>query len=155
MKLMCVILGLMLLAVMPAAVEAAGKKPMSIDDLFRFKRVSDPSMSPDGQWVVYSVTTIDNAAENKSRANLWLAAADGSSPPRQLTTTEKKDRHPRWSPDGKHILFESTRSGESQLWLIDIRGGEARQLTTISTEASTGVWSRDGKRVAFVSAVYP
>lgn len=155
MKLFCLLLIVLLAAVLPSAVEAAGKRAMIIDDLFQFKRVSDPAISPDGKWVVYSVTSIDNVAENKTRANLWMAPTDDSAPPRQLTTTEKKDRHPRWSPDGKHILFESTRSGESQLWLIDIRGGEARQLTHIATEAATGIWSRDGKRIAFVSAVYP
>src|SRR5262249_4921718 len=67
----------------------------------------------------------------------------------------KKDRHPRWSPDGRFLLFESNRSGANQLWVIDTTGGEARQLTTIATEASTGLWSRDGKQIAFVSAVYP
>jgi dipeptidyl aminopeptidase/acylaminoacyl peptidase len=67
----------------------------------------------------------------------------------------KKDRHPRWSPDGKQILFESNRSGDNQLWLIALDGGEARQLTTIATEASTGIWSPDGKTIAFVSAVWP
>jgi Tol biopolymer transport system component len=84
-----------------------------------------------------------------------VAASDGHSPARQLTTTEKKDRHPRWSPDGKRVLFESNRSGEYQLWVIDLAGGEARQLTTISTGANNGLWSREGKRVAFVSAVHP
>src|SRR5262245_44491202 len=132
----------------------AAKRPMTIDDLLKFKRVSDPQISPDGSQVIYVVTTVDLEG-NKSTANLWLAVTDGSAPPRQLTTTDKKDRHPRWSPDGKRILFESTRSGDSQLWVIDLSGGEAKQLTTISTEAATGIWSRDGSHIAFVSAVYP
>jgi dipeptidyl aminopeptidase/acylaminoacyl peptidase len=72
-----------------------------------------------------------------------------------LTHAGKKDRHPRWSPDGKQILFESNRSGENQLWVIDIGGGEARQLTTLSSEASDAQWSPDGKWIAFVSSVYP
>ncbi|HWG43176.1 MAG TPA: S9 family peptidase [Gemmataceae bacterium] len=137
----------------PAAVFAEGKRPMTIDDLFRFKRVSDPQISPDGKHVVYVLTTVDLDA-NKSSASLWLVPTDKGEP-RQLTNTTKKDRHPRWSPDGKHILFESTRSGNNQLWMIDLAGGEARQLTTISSEASGGIWSRDGKHIAFVSAVYP
>jgi dipeptidyl aminopeptidase/acylaminoacyl peptidase len=144
------------LVLFPATIMAdqPSKRPMTIDDLFKFKRVADPQISPDGQWVVYTLTTMD-VAGNKSTTNLWLAATDGKTPPRQLTTTDKKDRHPRWSPDGKRILFESTRSGDSQLWIIDPTGGEARQLTTIATEANNAIWSRDGSLIAFVSAVYP
>jgi dipeptidyl aminopeptidase/acylaminoacyl peptidase len=134
---------------------AAGKRPMTLDDMFKFKRVADPQISPDGKWVVYAVTVVADVAGNKTQSHLWIAPADGSQPARQLTTTEKKDSHPRWSPDGKQILFESTRSGSDQLWVIDIGGGEAKQLTQISTEAGTGIWSRDGKQIAFVSAVYP
>ncbi|HYV39311.1 MAG TPA: prolyl oligopeptidase family serine peptidase, partial [Gemmataceae bacterium] len=127
---------------------------MTLDDLFKIKRVSDPQMSPDGQWVVYTITNIDDVAKNKVSSNLWLAATDGKSR-RQLTNTDKKDRQPRWSPDSKSVLFVSTRSGTPQLWLIDVNGGEARQLTTISTGAAEPTWSRDGKRIAFVSAVWP
>jgi dipeptidyl aminopeptidase/acylaminoacyl peptidase len=125
---------------------------MIVDDLFRVQRVSDPQISPDGSNVVYVLTTVD-LPNNKTKSNLWLAT--GKEPPHQLTTTTTKDRHPRWSPDGKHILFESTRSGNTQLWIIDIAGGEARQLTTIATEANTAIWSPDGNHIAFVSAVWP
>jgi len=130
------------------------KRPMTVDDLFKFKRVADPQISPDGKWVVYSVAAIDDVATNKTSSTLWLASTDGKTR-RQLTNTTKKDRQPRWSPDGKSILFVSTRSGTPQLWLIDTGGGEARQLTTISTGVSDPTWSRDGKRIAFVSAVWP
>jgi dipeptidyl aminopeptidase/acylaminoacyl peptidase len=150
-----IVAGLMLLAV-PAVVNAeGGKRPMKIDDLFAFKRVSDPQISPDGKTVVYVVGEVDLAA-NKTSSSLWLAAADGKGEPRRLTNAAgKKDSHPRWSPDGKHILFESNRSGEGQLWLIDVDGGEARKLTAISTEVSNPVWSKDGVAIAFVSSVYP
>jgi dipeptidyl aminopeptidase/acylaminoacyl peptidase len=144
---------LFLVIAAPAAAQEK-KRPIQIDDLFRFKRVADPQISPDGKQVVYQVTTV-NLEKNNSSTSLWLAATDGKTPPRQLTNSPKADRHPRWSPDGKSILFESTRSGESQLWVIDLGGGEARQLTSISTGASNGTWSRDGKRIAFTSAVWP
>ena len=143
--------------VVPAAVHADGpaKRPMKIDDLFAFQRVSDPQISPDGKAVVYVVAEVDLPG-NKTTSSLWLAPSDGKGEPKRLTTAAgKKDAHPRWSPDGKRILFESNRSGDDQLWIIDLDGGEARQLTKISTEASDAVWSRDGKMIAFVSAVYP
>src|SRR5438132_236374 len=132
---------------------ADAKRPMVIDDLFRFQRVADPQISPDGTLVAYTLTTVDLAG-NKTTTNIWLAPATEGKP-RQLTGSAKHDRHPRWSPDGKQILFESDRSGENQLWIIDVSGGEARQLTTIATEASNALWSRDGKTIAFVSAVWP
>lgn len=147
-------LALVLLTVPIPASLAQDPRPMKIDDLFRFKRLADPQISPDGKWVVYVQGDV-NLEKNKTSRTLWLATTDGKAPPRQLTNTEKSDGHPRWSPDGKSILFESNRSGSSQLWIIDLDGGEARQLTTISTGASTGLWSRDGKQVAFVSAVWP
>ncbi|MCS6975763.1 MAG: S9 family peptidase [Gemmatales bacterium] len=144
----------LLLLCIPGVAMSADKRSMTIDDLFRFKRISDPQISPDGKWVVYVVGTVD-MDRNMIVQNLWLAATDGKTPPRQLTTTDRQDRHPRWSPDGKRILFESTRSGESQLYIIELDGGEARQITTIATGASNAIWSPDGKHIAFVSAVYP
>src|SRR4051794_18016240 len=107
MKFVLLTLSSFLLLFPPSMImaEQPTKRPMALDDLFKFKRVSDPQISPDGHWVVYVLTSMDVAA-NKSSSHLWLAAADGKTPPRQLTTSDKKDRHPRWSPDGKQILFE-------------------------------------------------
>jgi dipeptidyl aminopeptidase/acylaminoacyl peptidase len=129
------------------------KRAMTLEDFFRFKRVSDPQISPDGRMVVYVLTTV-RSDSNETTSNLWLAHIDGGEA-RQLTSVEKSDHHPRWCPDGKHIVFDSDRSGQRQLWVIDVDGGEVRQLTTIATDASIGIWSPDGKWIAFVSAVYP
>ena len=143
------------LLLVPATAWAQAKRPMKIDDLFRFKRVSDPQISPDGRWVAYVVAEVDTA-DNKIPSSIWLVAADGKTVPWRLTNAPgKKDRHPRWSPDGKEILFESNRSGSFQIWTIEIGGGEARQLSDIATEANTAIWSPDGKQIAFVSAVWP
>ena len=144
---------LALVALGTSAVHAEGKRPMTIEDLFRFKRVADPQISPDGRHVAYTLTSVD-LGSNKTTTNIWLASPSNGKT-RQLTTTSKHDRHPRWSPDSQSILFESDRSGDNQLWIISLNGGEARQLTTIATEAGTGIWSPDGQSIAFVSAVYP
>jgi dipeptidyl aminopeptidase/acylaminoacyl peptidase len=144
------------LALTAVAGSAADRRPMKLDDLFAFKRVAAPQISPDGKHVVYQVGTV-NLDENKTTTALWVAATDGTTPPRQLTSPPpgKRDAAPRWSPDGTTILFESNRTGTSQLWLTPIDGRELRQLTSISTGASNGIWSPDGKLVAFVSTVYP
>jgi dipeptidyl aminopeptidase/acylaminoacyl peptidase len=148
------LVGCLLLLVLPvAAAEGGRRRAMKVEDLFRFKRVGDPQVSPDGKYVAYTVTSVDFDA-NKTSTAIWLApVARGE--PRQLTNSGKRDKHPRWSPDGKRILFESNRGGTDQLWVISLAGGEARQLTTISSGASGGIWSPDGKHIAFVSSVFP
>ena len=139
---------------MEHATSAAAPRPLEIDDLFQFRRVTDPQISPDGKHVAYAVTTV-SLPDNSTKSHLWVAACDGSSPPRQLTRAEKKDSRPQWSPDGKWILFQSNRTGTSELWVIQLTGGEAIQLTDISSEASTAIWAPHGRGIAFVSAVFP
>lgn len=137
------------------AAAAMTKRPITVEDLFAFQRVSAPSISPDGLWVVFASSEITDSRNNKSVSRLWLVPTDGSAPPRQLTNPVARDNNPKWSPDGRWILFESTRSGNSQIWVISPYGGEAKQITKISTDASTATWSPDGRHIGFVSAVYP
>ncbi len=135
--------------------ETPKRRPITVDDLFALKRVADPQVSPDGKQVAYQVTTVNLDANTTSTA-LWVAAADGKTPPRQVTNSGKRDAHPRWSPDGTKLLFESNRSGSQQLYVLDLAaGGEAVQITNVNTGAGNGLWSPDGSKVAFVSAVYP
>ena len=114
---------------------AEGKQPMTVENLFDFKRVADPQVSPDGKLVVYVVTSVDLAA-NKTASAIWLASTEKGEP-RQLTNVPgKKDRHPRWSArTAKRSCSSRTAPATTQLWVIDLSGGEAKQLTTISTEA--------------------
>lgn len=127
---------------------------MELEDLFRLKRVSSPQISPDGKRVAYVVAEVSKD-ENRTNADLWLANADGSGEPRKLTSSPKHDRHPRWSPDGKWIAFESLRDGAPQVYLLPVDGGEAKKLTAVSTGATQPVWSPDGRKIAFVSEVFP
>lgn len=142
-----------LLTLLVVNASAQQKRPMELADMFKFKRIADPSLSPDGKWVAFTVTT-PNLAANKNSSDVWIVSIEGGAP-RQLTTHTASDRKPAWSPDGKWIAFESTRSGASQLWMMNSDGGNQKQFTNISTEASDAVWSPDGRMIAFVSEVFP
>ena len=123
------------------------------EDVYELTGVADPRLSPDGTTVAYIVGSVDKDA-NEYRGAIWLAAADGSSPPRRFTTSEKADGDPRWSPDGTLLAFTSNRTDKaSQLYVMPVDGGEPRKLTSLKEDVTQAVWSPDGTRIAFVSRV--
>jgi dipeptidyl aminopeptidase/acylaminoacyl peptidase len=128
------------------------KHAITFDDMIKMHRISEPQVSPDGKWVAYTVATPDMDA-NRNASNIWLVSAKGGDAT-QLTQSGK-DTSPVWSPDGKTIAFLSTRSGDAQVYLLSMEGGEAQKLTKISTGVDLVKWSPDGKTIAFTSFVYP
>ena len=129
-----------------------GKHAITFDDLIKLQRVAEPAISPDGKWVAYTVATPDMDA-NRNATNIWMVATSGGDAI-QLTQSGK-DSSPVWSPDGRTIAFISSRSGDSQVYLLSMEGGEPKPLTKLSTGADLAIWSPDGKAIAFTSGVYP
>ncbi|MGC1616417.1 MAG: S9 family peptidase [Candidatus Acidiferrum sp.] len=132
--------------------QAAGKHAITFDDMIRMHRVGEAQISLDGKWVAYTVTTPDLEA-NRNASNIWIVPTTGEASVQ--VTQSGHDSSPVWSPDGKKIAFLSSRSGESQVYLLSMDGGEAEQLTHLSTGADIVKWSPDGKTIAFTSGVYP
>jgi dipeptidyl aminopeptidase/acylaminoacyl peptidase len=122
-------------------------------DVFQLSGVADPRLSPDGTTVAYVVSGLDGET-NEYRGAIWLAALDGSSPPRQLTAGTRRDVDPRWSPDGSRLAFTSNRAGDTmQLYVLPVGGGEPRRLTDLKEDVTQAAWSPDGTTIAFVSRV--
>jgi dipeptidyl aminopeptidase/acylaminoacyl peptidase len=127
------------------------RRPVTFKDLISMQRVSDPQISPDAQWIAYSVATPDLDANHASH-NIWIVPSAGGAA-RQLTRGGSDERA-RWSPDGRKIAFLSSRDGAQQVYTILLEGGEATKLTSLSTGADNELWSPDGKSIAFISSVY-
>lgn len=98
-----------------------------------------PALSPDGATVAFEYW-----------GDIWTVPADGSAPARRLTDHLAWDSGPRFSPDGKTIAFNSTRSGNDEIWLVPAEGGVARQLTDFGGDSLCD-WTPDGKEVVFES----
>jgi dipeptidyl aminopeptidase/acylaminoacyl peptidase len=132
--------------------QAAARRAITFKDLISMHRVSDPQLSPDGKWITYTVATPDLDA-NRTMRNIWLVPAEGGEG-RQLTRGSSDERA-RWSPDGKKIVFLSSRDGATEIYSLILDGGEAGRITWLSTGADNEIVSPDGKWIAFVSRVYP
>jgi Tol biopolymer transport system component len=104
------------------------KAPITHEKLWMMKRVAAPAVSPDGKWVIFSVLEPSYEAD-KDVSDLWITAADGSTPPRRLTNTKAAEGAVAWSADSRNIAFTTKREGDEaeQIYILDLAsGGEAR-----------------------------
>ncbi len=156
--LSCLILGTVLLPLVPTSADAQdGDRPMTFMDAQLFKRAGSYTPSPDGQWMLYTVST-PNWEEANSQSDIHLVnIREGYTSSRQLTFTEgSNEGSPTWAPDGSYFLFLSNRdasggSGGNQLYLMRTDGGEARKLTEMKDGVSGIEFSPDGMWLAFQS----
>jgi len=126
----------------------AERHPFSVEDLVRLKRVSDPTLAPDGKTVVFVVRETDMAA-NRGRQDLWsLDLATKGAQPRRLTSNPENDNTPEFSRDGRYLYFLSSRSGSTQVWRLAITGGsEAEQVTSLPLDVGSFKLAPDGGRL--------
>lgn len=135
------------------AADAKDTHAFSIHDMLAMDRISEPQVSPDGKWVVFTLRKTD-LATNRGRTDLWLVGTAGAGL-RQLTSHPSGDNSPQWAPDGKSIYFLSTRSGSSQVWRLPVDGGEAEQKTNQPLDIGGFLLSPDGSRLALTMEVFP
>ncbi len=120
--------------------------------------------SPDGRWLALA------AKDAHSNRDIWLAAADGSRPPVNLTRDPAFEGSPRWSPDGRRLVFTARRNAarEAELWRIDFgkggiapdatdetllaAGDRARPIGTRGIEPTRVIWSPASETLLFQSA---
>lgn len=169
-----------------AAQGARGARALTAQDLVRTPTLSDPQISPDGRSVVF-VVTWSRIASNDKVSNLYVLPLDRAAGagrarhpwPRKatgprlrqvggatrLTTTDKRDFAPRFTPDGRWILFLSTREKGVQLWRLPVgprtpaaglAGGEAVRLSRSALGFSGApVVSPGGDRAILPGDAYP
>ncbi len=115
-------------------------------DLLRQILLTEPVVSADGAQVAYIRRTIE---DGDYRHRIWIVPWRGGRP-RKLTGGPV-DLAPRFSPDGKRLLFLSNRSGGMQPWVLRLDGGEPDQLVEVEGNVGAAEWSPDGRRVLLIA----
>jgi dipeptidyl aminopeptidase/acylaminoacyl peptidase len=129
--------------------------PFQVEDMQRLSRVGSPRVSPDGQWVAFTVTRSD-VEKNRSVTNIWRIPAAGGDPQQLTFAEEGSNGGVRWSPDGNYLYFISNRvDNKPQIFRLPATGGEAKQLTKFPTGVGAYILSPDGKTIAITAGVFP
>ena len=126
-------------------------RPLAVDDQFALRSVGAPAVSPDGEWVAYTLRSEDPDAET-GETRIWMTAISGEEEAIPMTRAGASASGPAWSPDGRYLSFLASwgEDAETQVWVLDRRGGEARPLTAVEQGVSDHLWSPDGTRLVLV-----
>src|SRR5215472_10233972 len=110
----------------PRAQAQDTSRKLTAMDEFQIQTPGDPQISPDGKKIVYLRRFADTATD-KRYANLWIINTDGSEH-RPLTTGNRSDSSPRWSPDGTRIAYLSDADGKQQIYVRWMDTGQTARI---------------------------
>ena len=128
-------------------------RPFRLDDNSAVAVPSEPTISPDGNQIVYVLRTTD-AGRDLDRHALWTVRTNGQSWSEPVPLTHgRADTAPAFSPTGTELAFLRAEDGPAQVWLSPVGGGEPRALTDLVDGAGPPVWSPDGTCIAFTAPV--
>jgi dipeptidyl aminopeptidase/acylaminoacyl peptidase len=128
---------------------------LTAEDLVMLDRVSDPQVAPDGRYVAFVQRETDMDA-NKGRTSLWLLElTPAATRLRRLTDALVSDSSPRWAGDSRTLYYLSTRSGSSQVWRLQLPGGDAQRVTAYPLDVGSLKVSPRGDMLALSMEVFP
>jgi Tol biopolymer transport system component len=112
-------------------------RPITFLDQQEMRSFGSETVSPDGRWMLYTITTPDWQQASEQTDIYLVSVEEGVESTRQMTFTEEHDeRAPAWSRDGSFFVFVSDRGDRRQLYLMRPGGGEARRITQAKRTAS-------------------
>ncbi|MDP1571298.1 MAG: S9 family peptidase [Vicinamibacterales bacterium] len=140
----------------PAAYAQDAGRPMTFLDMRHTRSISAPTPSPDGQWMLYVLSTPD-WQEARSQTDLYLVSMrEGVDSTRQMTfTSAKNESSPRWTTDGRAFFFLSNReapesaASRNQIFMMRPDGGEAQRITNTPEGVRDYALSRDGRWLVY------
>ncbi|MDQ6757221.1 MAG: S9 family peptidase [Bacteroidota bacterium] len=133
-----------------------GNELMKVTDMLKIKNVGGITLTNDGSKAAFTVTSIepdDTKTDYRYLNQIHMINTDGTSSPKQLTSSKDGSSQPVWSPDGKQLAFVRAIDSKPQIFLLPMDGGEAMQLTHEKYGASNPKWSPDGKQILFSESI--